>query len=131
MIGLDTNVLVRYLTQDDPKQAALATRLVESLTPSAPGFVSHIVLAETVWVLESCYDAAPDRIAQFVETLLRSESINVAHVEVVWRALRQFKSARGDFVDTLVSALARNAGCDAVLTFDKAAAKRSGMALLA
>ncbi|HET7314040.1 type II toxin-antitoxin system VapC family toxin [Salinisphaera sp.] len=130
MIGLDTNVLVRYLTQDDPVQAPLATRLIESLTPEAPGFVAHAVLAETVWVLESCYAADADRIAQVAETLLRVESLVVDEADVVWQALRQFKRAGGNFADALVSALARRAGCETIYSFDRGAAKRFDMTLL-
>lgn len=131
MIGLDTNVLVRYLAQDDPKQAILATRLVESLTPAAPGFVSHVVLAETVWVLESCYAADAARIDAVIEALLRTESIQVERAELVWRALRRFRESRGDFPDTLVTELAMDAGCRVIHTFDRGAAKRAGMTLLA
>ena len=131
MIGLDTNVLVRYLVQDEPKQATLATRLIESLTADEPGFVSHVVLAETVWVLESCYNADSDRIRQVVDTLLRSSGIVVERAESVWRALRQFKQNDGDFADTLIAVSASDAGCRATYTFDKGAAKRSGMMLLA
>lgn len=130
MTGLDTNVLVRYLTQDDPKQAPLATRLIESLSRDTPAFVSHVVLVETVWVLESCYDADTSRLATVVETLLNVESIVVDEAEVIWRALRQFKQAGGDFADGLVSALARRAGCETIYSFDRGAAKRYGMTLL-
>lgn len=130
MIGLDTNVLVRYLAQDDARQTPLASDLIESLTAEKPGFVSHVVLVETVWVLESCYSARAERIAQVVETLLHVESLVVDETDVVWRALRQFKQAGGDLADALVAALARRAGCDAVHTFDRGAAKRFDMTLL-
>lgn len=130
MIGLDTNVLVRYIVQDDPGQAALATKLIESLTPEAQGFVSQVVLVETVWVLEASYGADADKIAAVVETLLRIGSILVDRADLVWRTLRLFKQDGGDFSDALVSALAREAGCSMVCTFDQAAAKRSGMTLL-
>lgn len=130
MTGLDTNVLVRYITQDDPKHAPLATRLIESLSAEAPGFVSQVVLVETAWVLESCYDADATRIATVVETLLNVESIVVDEAEVVWRALRQFKQAGGDFADALVSTLAQRAGCKTTYSFDRGAAKRFGMTLL-
>lgn len=131
MIGLDTNVLVRYMAQDEPIQTALATQLLESLTADDPGFVLHVVLAETVWVLESCYAADPARIQQVVDTLLRSSGIVVERADTVWRALRQFKQSGGDFADTLIAASARDTGCRAIYTFDKGAAKRSGMTLLA
>lgn len=130
MIGIDTNVLVRYLVQDDPDQAALATRLLESLSSAAPAFVSHVVLAETVWVLRSRYAADASGIGQVVETLLRTEVILVEHADVVWRALRRFRKSQGAFPDALVAELARAAGCEQVYSFDRAAVKRSGMTLL-
>jgi len=131
VIGLDTNVLVRYLAQDDPKQAALATKLIESLTTDEPGFISHVVLAETLWVLESCYAADPARVQQVVDAVLRTSGIVVERAESVWRALRQFKQNDGEFADTLIAVSAADAGCRATYTFDKGAAKRSGMTLVA
>lgn len=130
MIGLDTNVLVRYLAQDDPAQTALAGRLIESLTPDEPGFVSEVVLVETVWVLESCYGAGAAQIARVVETLLYIESLVIDATEPVWRALRQFQQSGGDFPDALVTALARQAGCSMVYSFNRGATRRSGMTLL-
>jgi predicted nucleic-acid-binding protein len=130
MIGLDTNILVRYLAQDDPIQTALANRLVESLTDAAPGFVSLVVLVETVWVLESCYGADAGKIAQIVETLLHVGNFKVEQAQTIWRSLRRFKADGDDFSDTLIAALARDKGCRLVYTFDKAAAKRAGMDLL-
>lgn len=130
MIGIDTNVLVRYLAQDDPEQAALATRLLESLSSAAPAFVSQVVLAETVWVLRSCYAANASRIGHVIEMLLRTEAILVERAEVVWRALRRFRKNQGTFPDALVAELARAAGCERVYSFDRAAVKRSGMTLL-
>jgi predicted nucleic-acid-binding protein len=72
MIALDINVLVRYLVQDDPEQAALASRLIEDvLTPSEPGFVSLVVLAQTAWLLERVYGCAPPRPASPVIVMPR------------------------------------------------------------
>ena len=72
MIGLDTNVLVRYFAQDDPRQSAAASRLIERLTPENPGLVTSVVLAETVWVMEDLYAAKREQIASIVEDLLRA-----------------------------------------------------------
>lgn len=130
MIGLDTNVLVRYLAQDDARQSPLATRLVESLTGANPGFVSHVVLAETVWVLESCYAADASKVAEVVEILLRIEGLLIDRAELVWQALRGFKQQQGDFPDMLIARLARHAGCISTHTFDKGAARRAGMTLI-
>lgn len=130
MIGLDTNVLVRYLVQDDPTQSRHAARLIESMTVASPGFISQVVLVETVWVLESCYDADAGKIVEILETLLRIGSLVVERADVVWRALHQFRQDGGDFSDALIMATASDAGCTAVHTFDKIAVKRSGMTLL-
>lgn len=130
MIGVDTNVLVRYLAQDDAKQSVAATRLFQSLSAATPAYVSHIVLAETVRVLESCYAADAVRIDQVIETLLRTEALHVERADVVWRALRRFRQAHGDFPNALVTELALAAGCEQVYSFDRGAAKRSGMTLL-
>ncbi len=130
MIGLDTNVLVRYLTQDDPKQTAAATRLFGSLSAASPAFVSQVVLAETVWVLQSRYVADAAQIGQVVETLLRTDAIQVERADVVWRALRRFRQDQADFPDALVAELAHAAGCGQIYSFDRAAVKRSGMTLL-
>lgn len=131
MTGLDTNVLVRYIAQDDEKQSPLATKLIESLTRAEPGFVSHVVLVEIVWVLESCYSADRDRIAEVVETLLRTDGIVVDRANVVWQALRTFKHQGCDFPDALIARLAKQAGCQSVATFDRNAARKTGMHLLA
>jgi predicted nucleic-acid-binding protein len=130
MIGLDTNVLVRYLAQDDPKQTAAATKLFGSLSAASPAFISQVVLAETVWVLQSRYTADAARIGQVVETLLRADAVQVERADVVWRALRRFRQDQGDFPDALVTELAHAAGCGQIYSFDRAAVKRSGMTLL-
>lgn len=130
MIGLDTNVLVRYIAQDDPRQSPRATRLIESLSGTEPGFISHVVLAETVWVLESCYGTDASKIAEVIETLLRIDGLVVDRADIAWLALREFKQRPGDFPDVLIAAIARGAGCTSVQTFDHGAAKRAGMSLL-
>jgi predicted nucleic-acid-binding protein len=131
MIGIDTNVLVRYLAQDDARQSALATRLFEtSLTEEAPGFLSSVVLVETVWVIEDLYGADRQHIASIIETLLHTSTVVVANAEVVWRALSGFRGGRADFSDFLIHELSVAAGCTKVHTFDKLAARDSGMQLL-
>ena len=130
MIGLDTNVLVRYLAQDDPRQTAAATRLLGSLSVASPAFVSHVVLVETVWVLQSRYAADALQIGQVVETLLRTEVIEMERADVVWGALRRVRQGQGDFSDALVAELAHVAGCKQIYSFDRGAVKRAGMTLL-
>ena len=90
-----------------------------------------MVLAETIRVLESCYGADAVKIGEVVETLLRTGSLLVANAKVAWQALRAFRQQAGDFSDTLIAQIARDAECTRVQTFDKGATKRSGMVLLA
>jgi predicted nucleic-acid-binding protein len=108
----------------------LANSLVESLTDATPGFVSLVVLVETVWVLESCYGADAHKISQVLEALLHIVGVKVEQAETVWRSLRRFKAENGDFSDTLIATLACDQGCRLVYTFDKGATKRAGMTLL-
>lgn len=130
MIGIDTNVLVRYMAQDEPVQSPLATRLIEEeCSASTPGYISLVVLVELVWVSESCYDASRADIAQIVRRLLSIRQLVVQEAEVVWKALRRFEGKKADFADGLVEQLALAAGCSSVMTFDKVAA-RVGMSLL-
>lgn len=131
MIGIDTNVLVRYLAQDDAKQSALATTFFEqSLTDDAPGFLSSVALVETIWVMEDLYAADREHVVAIIETLLHTSTVIVADAESVWRALAGFRAGRADFADFLIQELSTAAGCSAVYTFDKVAARDSGMRLL-
>lgn len=130
MIGLDTNVLVRYVMQDDPKQSQKASKLIESLTPEAPGFVPLVSLVEIVWVLSSCYDLTRDQIAQALEALLRAKEIVLDRAEQVSQALRTFGASSADFADCLIERTAAAAGCEKTMTFDAGAAKAAGMTLI-
>ncbi len=130
MIGLDTNVLVRYIMQDDVKQSAKATRLVESLTASEPGFVSLVSVVELVWVLSSCYDLKRDQLTQALDALLRAKQLVVDQADQVVRALRVFGMGTADFADCLIERMASSAGCDHTMTFDVTAAKAAGMTLI-
>lgn len=99
MIGLDTNVLVRYVTQDDPVQSPKASELIESLTAFAPGFVSLVSVVELVWVLQSCYQSAKGDVVTVLETLLRTRELTIEHAEIIWQALRRFTASTADFAD--------------------------------
>ena len=131
MIGLDTNVVVRYLAQDDARQSSAATRLFENvLTPETPGFVSCVVLCELTWVLSECYDADRARIRQALDGLLAAKQVVVEAPDVVRRALRAWAHGAADFADALVGQLAAEHGASVTLTFDRAAAKLPGFELL-
>ena len=130
MIGLDTNVLVRYIMQDDARQSALATRLVESLYVESPGFVPLVSVVELAWVLSSAYALDRGQVVQAFESLLRTKEIMVERAEIVWKALRVFQRANADFADCLIERSAAVAGCDRTMTFDRGAAKSCGMTLV-
>ena len=127
MIGLDTNVLVRYVTQDDPVQSAKASELIESLTTASPGFVSLVSILELVWVLQSCYQSAKSDVVMVLETLLRTRELTVEHAEIIWQALRKFVANKADFADCLIERCAHAAGCEYTATFDPNAIKTTGM----
>ncbi len=130
MIGLDTNVLVRYIMQDDTKQAAKATKLVEAMSAQTPGFVALVSVVELVWVLSSCYDLGREQIVQALDVILRSKQLVVHQAEHVVRALRAYGTGSADFADCLIERTAAAAGCLQTMTFDMAAAKTAGMTLI-
>ena len=127
MIGLDTNVVVRYLTHDDPAQATAAVRVMDSLSSDSPGFLSLVVIAELVWVLEASYRFKKKEIEQVLETLLRSKELILERAEVVSQALRKFSASRADFADCLIERCGHAAECKHTVTFDRNAATGAGM----
>lgn len=130
MTGLDTNVLVRYIMQDDAKQSAQAARLIESLDADAPGFLPLVCVAELSWVLTGAYDLDRTQLVTALEAVLRTKEIVVERADTVWKALRLFASSTGDFADCLIERSAATAGCDRTMTFDRVAAKQCGMTLV-
>ena len=130
MIGLDTNILIRYLVQDDPVQSAKATEILEHrLTEKNPGFVSIVAMAETVWVLDRAYGFTPQEIAAAVERLLQVEILTIEDEQQVFTAMVALKQGRGSFADVLIAELGTRAGCARTLTFDRKAARLAGFEL--
>jgi predicted nucleic-acid-binding protein len=131
MIGLDTSVLVRYLTQDDPAQTLLANRLIETtLSADQPGFISIVVPCELVWVLESAYGCDHAQMTEILDRLLRARPFVVERADLAWQAEQAFGSGRADFADCVIERIGNAAGCDHTLTFDRVAARNAGMRLL-
>ena len=130
MTGLDTNVLVRYIAQDDAGQSPKATKLIESLTVDAPGFVSLVSVVELFWVLSSCYGLTREQLTQALELLLRTKEVVVDRADQVLKALRVYKAGSADFADCLIERTAAGAGCNRTMTFDIGAAKTAGMTLI-
>jgi predicted nucleic-acid-binding protein len=127
MIGLDTNILVRYLTQDDPAQAALAADVIEGrLTEVEPGFVSVVAMAETVWVLQRFYRFGSAQIVAAIEGMLQADTLIIENESEVFAAAAALREGRGEFDDALIGALSARAGCSCVLTFDQGALRLPG-----
>lgn len=125
MIGLDTNVLLRLLTQDDPAQLAAAKRFVAShCTSEEPGFVNRVVTVEIVWVLESLYDEySRNQIADSVEALLSTAALEIEDGTAVRAALGAYRDG-ADFADAFIARVNEALGCTSTATFDARAAKK-------
>jgi len=131
MIGLDTNILVRYLTQDDPVQSAKAAEILERrLTGKNPGFVSIVAMVETVWVLDRAYFLTAQEIATAIERLLQVEVLAIESEQEVFTAMVALKQGRGSFADALIAELGARAGCTRTLTFDQKAIRLPGFELV-
>lgn len=130
MIGLDTNVLIRVIARDDPKQLQQAQTVLESLTPQEPGWVSIACLLEVVWVLTKRLRLNRDGISKILDKLLSTNSLVVEQAQTVAIALARFRLGKADFADCLIAASARTAGCQKVFTFDETAARDAGMELI-
>jgi predicted nucleic-acid-binding protein len=128
MIALDTNVVLRYLVQDDPGQARAATELMENtLSVANPGFISLVVLCEITWALKSVYGQEQAVIAATLRALMDAPQIEVESVTLVDAALR----AKGfDVADSIIHQIGVAKGCDKTLTFDKRFARQDGVELL-
>ena len=127
MIGLDTNVLVRYLTQDDPIQSPKATEIIERhLTEQNPGFVSVVAMVETAWVLDRVYNQGDHEIAAAIERMLQADVLVVEKEQEVFTAMVALKQGQGSFADALIAELGIRAGCASTLTFDYMALRLPG-----
>jgi predicted nucleic-acid-binding protein len=131
MIGLDTNVLVRYLAQDDPIQSPRATHVFEHrLSEADPGFVSLVTLVETVWVLDRSYGLSDADIAATVERMLQADTLVLENEQEVFTAMIALKTGMASFSDALIGTLGAWAGCAFTLTFDRKAARLQDFRLL-
>jgi predicted nucleic-acid-binding protein len=130
MTGLDTNILVRLLAQDDPEQSQRAVEFLQTLSPDMPGFVSLVSLIELIWVLRSQYRMNKARLILGLEWLLNSAELVLESQEAVAQALGRFASVKADFADCLIERSCHAAGCRETVTFDVDAARNAGMMLL-
>ena len=131
MIGIDTNVLLRFLLADDTRQSARALRFMrDEISAAQPGYVSLVTLLEVVWVLDSLYEFDAGQQIAVVEDLLAVEALEIAECAAVARAIAVSRDRSAGFQDCLVAILGERAGCVATVTFDSKAARRAGMTLL-
>jgi predicted nucleic-acid-binding protein len=130
MIGLDTNVLLRYVVQDDARQSPLATQLIETtLSDDEPGWIATVVLCELVWVLEGPYDYARQMIVATLQRLFEIARFRVEEPAIAWRALDAYKGG-ADFSDAVIALGNERDGCSYTATFDRDAAKLKQVRLL-
>lgn len=126
MIGLDTNVVVRYLVQDDPEQSVYANQVIEKAIEQGEVLViSQITLCEVVWVLERCYSASRKELIDVLNQILQTQQLQIEHDTVAREALRDFENNAGvDFSDCLIGRKNISRGCSFTYTFDKNAGKK-------
>ena len=131
VIGLDTNVLVRLLVEDDPPQTAAARELLESSLSAGDGcFVSDPVLCELEWVLDSCYGVPRKRILEMLQELAANPHFVFEARTVLRQALDAYEVGKGDFSDYLIGAKARARQARATYTFDRALQNAEGFVVL-
>lgn len=130
MIGLDTNIVVRYIAQDDAVQSPKATRLFESLSSENMGFITLVSMVELVWVMQGCYKASKEESVVILQTLLQTREILIENADVVVQALRAYSTSSADFADGLIERSANHAKCTCTMTFDGNAAKTANMLLV-
>ncbi len=130
MIALDTNVLVRFLVQDDAEQARLANTVMDQLTDAVPGFVGREVLVELVWVLERAYGYGRADIAAALDGLLSATELVIEAADEVGVAVDRYRNDGFGFSDLMIAAAARRADAAELVTFDRKAARLPGVRLL-
>ena len=122
MQGVDTNILVRYLVQDDARQSALASELIEnSFTAANPAYINRIVLCELVWVLSAAYRFERAQIANALRQILVTDSFYVEDHSLAWEALTEYAAGSSDYADALIGHGNHEAGVETTLTFEKKA----------
>ena len=120
MIAVDTNVLARYIVDDDPKQSAAAAAMIErAISKNETLFIPQIVLCELVWVLSYAYKFTRSEIVGVLHQLRRGAQIAVEGVDEVRRAIENYASERGDFADYLLAERSIANGCTSIATFDR------------
>lgn len=123
MIGVDTNVLVRFFVRDDARQTALAHKFMGERSDSDPAFVSVLVIAELSWALGQIYGFEKDRIRATITLLLSSSDVVIEREDLIKGAITEAAATNADIADTIIAAVSLDAGCSRIMTFDRDAAK--------
>jgi len=126
LTGIDTNVLLRYVLQDDPAQTKVTNRAIARLDRVNPGLITTVVLCELNWSLTRAYKIPKADRVSIIERILSIVEFEVEHEELCRKALHTFRNGTADFADYLIGEVSRASGCSVVLTFDKAALKSPG-----
>ena len=126
MIALDTNVLVRWLMQDDRDQFRRVQRcLATAKERDEPLFLNHIVLCECIWVLSYSYGFSKSALVDVLDRLLVTKQFIIEDKPAVWAAVAEYRGSQADFADCLIGIKNRNAGCETTVTLDHGAAELS------
>lgn len=129
-IGLDTNLLVRYITNDDPEQVEKVQKLFDSCPPTAMFIVNNVVLAELDWVLTHVYNFSQEEFLLIVDQLFQTSNISFEQPALIKKACSLYANGKADFSDCLIGVLNEENGCKTTYTFDKNASKLSSFSLL-
>ena len=131
MKAVDTNVLVRYLVQDDPRQGRRAADFIETAGSGVEQIlIGNIVLCELVWVLESAYEYKKAEIADTIEKTLQAAAFRFESKDIIRAALAEYRMSEADFADCLIGRIHRSLGCEATVTFDTGLRKLETFQLL-
>jgi predicted nucleic-acid-binding protein len=130
MIGIDTNILLRFLTVDDPVQSPTANKLMQSFSAVQPGFISMAVLLETYWVLRRSYRYTREDICTKMASLINASELVIDDEDLVRAALTVARTTTLDLPDIVISLKGKAVGCTTTYTFDKKASELEGMTLL-
>lgn len=128
-IGIDTNVLVRYIMQDD-EQSKIAIEFLESLSAENQGVINTIVIMEVIWVLSRSYKQPKGTIALILEELFSMPVFVFDNLPLLLKALAIYKESKADFSDIFIRLFNQSLGCEKTVTFDVGASKKAGMVLL-
>jgi predicted nucleic-acid-binding protein len=131
MIGLDSNVLIRYIVQDDPGQSEMVNDYIDkNISVIKSAYINQIILCEIVWVLKRAYGYNKDIIITVISKILQTKEFVVENSELVLQAVKEYQKGPADFSDYLIAARNRDADCKYTITLDKAAAKSKYFKLL-